>query len=79
MAGRNLKPLDEAEDLELKELKLELLDVWARFDLLTDYITGVRDEEILALIGLPKAEQKKGLRAIARKVAEDVRGLKNGR
>ena len=63
--------MTEAEDLEIKELRLGLID------LVNDYTnagTGytpymyLYEDELEALVGLTKAEQRKGLKDIANKV-----------
>lgn len=72
MAGRNKEPLEDITDLELKGLKLDLID-------LVKSITGNADanyipymsmyeEDLKSLVGLPVQEQRKGLLNIARKV-----------
>lgn len=63
--------LDDAPDLELKALKLDAIELVAPFILISkEYINylSMYEEELKALVGLPKEEQRKGVKAIAQQV-----------
>lgn len=71
MAGRNPEPLDEVEDMELKGLRLDLIDLVSDYtNADTGYIPymSMYEEELEALVGLPKERQRKELEAVAYKV-----------
>ena len=71
MAGRKPEPLDASQDLELKTLKLDLIDLVSPpisiSKIYTPYL-AMCDEKIEALVGLPLQEKRKALNAIAQKI-----------
>lgn len=61
----------DIKDMEFKELKLNIIDLISEYsDMGKGYISYLYlfEEEIKALVGLPKAVQRAGLKDIAHKV-----------
>lgn len=77
MAGRKAEPLD----LNLKDLKLELIDLVSPYiEVSKHYIQylAVYEDELKALSELSEAEQSKGLRNIASKVIASYKWSRSG-
>ncbi len=71
----------DIKDLELKGLKLEALDlVSSHVGVAKGYVSylAMYEEDLEALVGLPEAEQRKGLNAIAHKVIASYKRDHNG-